>query len=80
LDVSSCGLNSISLVIFKYLRQLVGIKEDIIVKSMLPMNNQIGVMNQLYGLNSPIGMNYDSTTLNIKNINLYTKDMLVYIS
>ena len=29
--------------IFKYLRQLDGIKEDIIVKSMLPMNNQAGI-------------------------------------
>ena len=38
------------------------------INQMMPMNNQIGVMNQLYGLNSPIGMNYDSTTLNIKNI------------
>jgi len=29
--------------IFKYLRQLDGIKEDVIVRSMLPMNNKIGI-------------------------------------
>ncbi len=53
--------------IFKYLRQLDGIKEDIIVKSMLPMNNQIGI-SETEGRGGSFFINSDDHEFILKTI------------
>ena len=61
--------------IFKYLRQLDGIKEDVIVRSMLPMNNKIGI-TETEGRGGSFFVNSDDHEFILKTITLEELELM----
>ena len=61
--------------IFKYLRQLDGIKEEIIVKSMLPMNNKIGI-TETEGRGGSFFINSDDHEFILKTISFEEMELI----
>lgn len=60
---------------FKYLRQLDGIKEEIIVKSMLPMNNKIGI-TETEGKGGSFFVNSDDKEFILKTITFEEMELI----
>jgi hypothetical protein len=61
--------------LFKYLRQLDGIKEEIIVKSMLPMNNKIGI-TETEGKGGSFFINSDDKEFILKTITFEEMELI----
>ena len=61
--------------LFKYLRHLDGISEDIIVKSMLPMNNKIGI-TETEGRGGSFFVNSDDNEFILKTITVEEMEIL----